>query len=261
MKGYGRIHAGYCQTNKFIRRNSSTIMAIGGCVSLVGAVVFAVKASPKAKVLLEEAENAKKEPLTKAEIVMVATPVYLPAITMCIFTMVLVLGADVFNRRQKASLIGAYTALQKTYKEHQEKVKEIFGEEANDVVRRAIAKTKLEECKTTDMKNDECWFCIPELDVEFKATQMEVVLAEYHFNRNFVLRGYADVKEMLEFFEAPAIPYGNSIGWSLDAGFIYGYQWVDFEHEKVGEKDGIELWQIRMPFSPTADYLETEWYT
>lgn len=261
MKGHRRIRKRYCRANRFIRRNSSTIMTIGGCVGLIGTVVFTIKATPKAKVLLEEAETSKNEPLTKTEVLMVVSPVYLPAVTMCIFTIALILGADTFNRKQKASMIGAYAALQKTYKEHQEKVKEIFGEEANDVVRRAIVKTKLEECKTTDMKNDECWFCIPELDVEFKATQMEVVLAEYHFNRNFVLRGYADVKEMLEFFEAPAIPYGNSIGWSLDAGFIYGYQWVDFEHEKVGEKDGIELWQIWMPFSPTADYLETEWDT
>lgn len=259
MKGTRRIHKACCRSRKFVRRNSSTIMTIGGCLGLITTVIFAVKATPKARDLLEEAEELKQEPLTKTEIVTVVTPVYLPAAMTGIFTLSLILGADILNRRQKASMMGAYAALQKTYNEHREKVKELFGEDADAVVRRAIAKDKLEHCKTTDMKEDECWFSIPEFDVEFKSTQTQVVLGEYHFNRNYALRGYADVKEMLEFLDAPAIPYGDSIGWSEEAGIQYGYKWVDFEHELIGEKDGIELWKIWLPFSPTADYMEVEW--
>ena len=254
MKGLRRIHRACCRSNKFVRRNSTTIMTVSGCVGIITTVFFAVKATPKARELLNEAEKFKGDTLTKTEMVTVVAPVYLPAIITGISTVTLILGADILNRRQKASMIGAYAALQKTYDNHREKVKELFGEDADTIVRKAIAKDMSKECKTENLKEKEYWFYIPEFDVRFKATEMQVVLGEYHFNRNLALRGYADVKELLEFLGSPPIDYGTSIGWSEEAGMVYGYRWVDFDHLF---NDGEYL--ISLPFAPTADYMECEW--
>ena len=65
------------------------------------------------------------------------------------------------------------------------------------------------------------------------------------------MRGYADVKELLEFLQAPPIEYGTSIGWSMDID--YDLNWIDFEHKLEG--DEYIIW---MPFAPTADYMECE---
>ena len=91
----------------------------------------------------------------------------------------------------------------------------------------------------------------------FESTEEDVVLAEYHFNRNFVLRGYAELNELYEFLNLSPTESGAVLGWSIGAGEVfYGYQWIDFEHRKVIREDGAEYYAITMPFIPTADYMD-----
>lgn len=253
MKGMGRLHRTYCQSSKFVKRNSTTIMTIGGCVGFVATIIFAAQAVPKARELLNEAEMKKGDELTKVEMVTVAVPAYGKAVVTGIFTVTLVLGADFLNRKQKASMIGAYTALQKLYHEHRDKVGELFGTDANDIVDREIIKDKKSEYETNELGEKEFWFYIPEFDVRFKSTEKQVILGEYHFNRNYILRGYANVKELLVFLNAPSIEYASSIGWSEEAGSYYDYHWVDFIHKLEGDE-----YIIYLPFAPTADYMECE---
>ena len=136
MKRMRRLHRAYCQSNKFVKRNSTTIMTIGGCVGFVATIILAAQAVPKARELLDEAEMEKGDRLTKVEIVTVAAPAYSKAVITGVSTMSLILGADFLNRKQKASMIGAYTALQKLYNEHRDKVGELFGADANDILDR-----------------------------------------------------------------------------------------------------------------------------
>ena len=253
MKGMRQLHRAYCQSSKFVKRNSTTIMTIGGCVGFVATIIFAVQAVPKARELLNEAEMKKGDELTKVEIVTVAAPAYSKAVVTGISTVTLILSADFLSRKQKASMIGAYTALQKLYNEHRDKVGELFGADANDIVDREIIKDKKSKYKTDELGEKEFWFYIPEFNVRFKSTEKQVILGEYHFNRNYALRGYADVNELLEFLNAPSIEYGTSIGWSMEAGIAYGYNWIDFEHKLEGNE-----YIIWLPFAPTADYMECE---
>lgn len=251
MKRMRRLHRAYCQSSKFVKRNSTTIMTIGGCVGFVATIILAAQAVPKARELLDEAEMKKGDGLTKVEIVTVVAPAYSKAVITGVSTMSLILGADFLNRKQKASMIGAYTALQKLYNEHRDKVGELFGADANDIIDREKIKDKKSKYKTDELGEKEFWFYIPEFDVRFKSTEKQVILGEYHFNRNYALRGYADVKELLEFLQAPPIEYGTSIGWSMDID--YDLNWIDFEHKLEG--DEYIIW---MPFAPTADYMECE---
>lgn len=251
MKRMRWLHRSYCQSSKFVKMNTTTIMTIGGCVGFVATIILAAQAVPKARELLDEAETKKGDELTKVEIVTVAAPAYSKAVITGVSTMSLILGADFLNRKQKASMIGAYTALQKLYNEHRDKVGELFGADANDIIDREKIKDKKSKYKTDELGEKEFWFYIPEFDVRFKSTEKQVILGEYHFNRNYALRGYADVKELLEFLQAPPIEYGTSIGWSMDID--YDLNWIDFEHKLEG--DEYIIW---MPFAPTADYMECE---
>lgn len=85
----------------------------------------------------------------------------------------------------------------------------------------------------------------------------DVIEAEYHFNRNFALRDYADLNELYSFLGLPQTEYGATVGWGRYAGeSVYGYQWVDFVHIKEHMDDGTEYYRISIPFGPTADYLD-----
>ena len=88
------------------------------------------------------------------------------------------------------------------------------------------------------------------------AYEKEIIDAEYHFNRNFTMRGYASLNELYEFLGMPQTEYGKSVGWTTSDGIF----WVDFEHRIVnnGDDGGPCVYSIWPIFELSADYLE-EW--
>ena len=105
----------------FLKKNGSTILTVAGGVGVVATSVMAVKATPKALYLLEQAKEEKGKELTKFEVVQVAGPVYIPSIIMGISTIACIFGANALNKRQQAALMSAYALLDNSYKEYYEK--------------------------------------------------------------------------------------------------------------------------------------------
>lgn len=93
----------------------------------------------------------------------------------------------------------------------------------------------------------------------FWSTIEDVREAEYHFNRNLALRGYAELNEFYEFLGLEPTAFGATVGWSLEAGAaFYGYSWVDFYHEYYpsDDPDIPPYYTICVPFGPTADFMD-----
>ena len=87
----------------------------------------------------------------------------------------------------------------------------------------------------------------------FESSVSNVVLAMYHLNRNFVLRGTCVLNEFYEFLGLEPIE-GGLIGWDVYTGFEnYGYQWIDFYFNKLTTDDGLEVYEIVFAFEPTED--------
>ena len=252
----------YYASRRFLKRNSSTILTCIGAVGVVTTAVLTGKATPKAMQALEVAKKERNEDLTKLEVVQVAGPSYIPAAAVGLSTIICIFGANAISRRQQAALISAYALLENSYKEYQNKVAEMHGSEANTQIRDAIVKDKYEEADPPkpDEEKETCLFYEEHYGKFFESTKEDVLAAEYHFNRNFVLRGYACLNEFLDFLGVGPIEGGNVVGWSMIAGdLFYGYQWVDFNHELATLDDGLECYIIKMPFPPTADFLELDY--
>ena len=243
------------KTQLFLKRNSSTILTGIGVVGVVATSVMAVKATPKAMQLIEQAKEEKGEELTKFEVVNVAGPAYIPAVVMGASTIACIVGANILSRRQQASLMSAYAVLDSSYKDYKKKLKELYGEEADTEIRHEIVKDKYREEYILDEDGDELFFdsvtaCL------FHSTTEKVLAAENRFNKNYMLSGYASVTEYCDTLGIPRKDWSSEFGWSLDAGgAFYGYSWLDFIHEKVVTDDGIECTIITLSSEPTADYL------
>ena len=106
----------------FVEKNGPTFLTCIGSIGVVVTSVMAIKATPKAIVLLEDARDEKGDDLTKFEKVMVAGPAYIPTMIVGASTIACVFGANILNRRQQAALMSAYALLDSTYKEYQSKV-------------------------------------------------------------------------------------------------------------------------------------------
>src|SRR5450756_64940 len=113
-----------------IGMNSPTILSGMAVAGVVGTVVLAVKATPKATVSVSEAEISKNVwteaqadahtkgipvddyvPLTSKEIVQATWKLYLPAAISGTATIACIIGANQIGLRRNAALLGAYLSL------------------------------------------------------------------------------------------------------------------------------------------------------
>lgn len=238
----------------FIRRNSSTILTCVGGAGVVVTSVLAVKATPKAILLLEKAEEEKGEELTKFEKVCVAGPSYIPSMVVGVSTVACIFGANALSKRQQASLMSAYAFLDSSYKEHKNKVKELFGDDANDQVSEEIAKDKYAE-KPINAANNKLLYYDEYSKRFFESTPAEVQRAEYELNRMIVMQDAAYLNEWYSLLGLDPVDGGYSLGWAADVcSDCYWQPWVDFAHGRITMDDGTECISIVMLCEPIMDF-------
>lgn len=253
------------QVQLFTKRHGATVLTCIGSVGVVATTVSAVKATPKAIRLLEEAKKEKGEELTKVEKIKIAGPKYVPTVLLGVGTLACIFGANVMNKKQQAALVSAYTLLDSSYKEYKQKLKELYGEEAHENIVNAIAVEKAKEvgitagcfatntCLTDDEAcGDPVLFYDEWSNRYFESTIEQVITAEYHINRNLVLGGLVILNEFYDFLGLDHTDYGSELGWTVEDELY----WIDFNHRKVELDDGLECYIIEAPWGPSMDWKE-----
>lgn len=250
------------QSKTFLSRNASTILTCLGGIGVVGTVIMAVKATPKALTLIEEAKEEKGEELTKLEVVNVAGPVYIPTVLVGAATIACVFGANIMNKHQQATLMGAYALLDSSYKDYKNKVDELYGKEAGERVREEIAKDKY----TGDGKlldDDKELFYDFYSGRYFESTKEAVLWAEYETNRALYVNGAVSLGEFYDFLGLEYKPEYDVIGWTCcQLEEMYWHPWIEFDHEETvidedpDGNEGLECTIINLPLDPVIDYLE-----
>lgn len=247
------------KTPKFKRRSKQPfIWAVAASIGLFGAVGLAIYETPKAVELLKEAKqtNYGRE-IKPSEKVKLLFPIYIPVVATTLFTLGAIFAGYGVSRKMYAGLASAYGVLAKNYRDYQSKVKDVCGEEVHINILREIAKDHCDICPSPEETvgfDDVVTFYDELSNRYFQSTKLAVRNAEYHLNRNFILKGYATLNEFYEFIGIDKVEGGDNIGWTADAGAeFYGYQFIDFEHEDVVLEDGMECCILSCVFPPTAD--------
>lgn len=253
---------------QFWRHNAPTILTYLGGIGLIATAVMSAKATTKAIERIKEVEEEKGGELSKWELTKSAAPAYIPALLLGTGTLACIFGANLLNKKHQASLISAYTLLDRSYKQYQHKLIELYGEDTHQDVLGAIAIENAKEvgisapgiCSNSTLYLDEESCGETRLFYEgfgqryFESTLEQVISAEYHLNRNYTLRGSATVNELYEFLGLEPFDGGDDLGWETSSG-IY---WVDFDHRKVTTEKGLECYAIHMPFGPSLEWEEYE---
>lgn len=238
----------------FLRRNSATILTCVGAVGVVATSVMAVKATPKALMLLDEAKEEKGEELTKLETVKIAGPAYIPSVVLGVSTLACIFGANALSKRGQASIMSAYALADNSYKEYRKKVDELYGKEAGEQVRAEIVKDKYEdaEIEVTDGKRLYYDYYSGRY---FEATPAQVKNAEYELNRTLSMDYCVYLNEWYSMLGLEPLEQGFDFGWTIDANMdMYWQTWVDFKHEKTVMDDGLECIIISFMQEPVPDF-------
>lgn len=134
-----------------LSRNSSKILLGLGIAGAFTAVGFAITATPKAMILLDEKKKELGvEKLDAKTIVKTAAPVYIPtAISMAVSTGCII-GASSVNDRRNAALAAAYTMSETALRSYQDKVAATIGEDKAQEIKEAVALDKMAKCPEPD---------------------------------------------------------------------------------------------------------------
>lgn len=246
----------------FIKKNAPTILSCLGAIGVVATAVMAVKATPKALSLIENAEEEKGDKLSKWEKVNVAGPAYIPSVITGVATVACILGSNVISKRQQATLISAYALLDNSYREYKKKVDELYGEDAGKRVREKIAKDKYTGDVNLSDDNKELFFDFYS-GRYFKSTKEDVMWAQYETNRAMIVNGAVCLNEYYDFLGLEKIQEYELVGWSCgQIEETYWHPWIEFDYEKMvideesENSGGIECTVIYLPMEPFIDYLE-----
>lgn len=246
----------------FIKRNASTILTCLGAVGVVATTVMAVKETPKALTLLENAKEEKGEELTKFEKVKVAGPVYIPSVITGAATIACIFGSNVISKNQQAALMSAYALLDSSYKEYKKKTDELYGEEAGKQIRGEIAKDKYTGDEAS-LDDDKELFYDFYSGRYFESTKQEVLWAQYETNRSMFVNYSVGVNEYYDLLGLEPLPEYEMLGWTCgQIEEMYWHPWIEFDNEETviepesEYNEGMKCTIIHMPFEPFIDYLE-----
>lgn len=237
-----------------IKKHSPEILTGIGIAGMITTTVMAVRATPKALILIEERkEEIGAEKLEAMDMVRTTWACYIPAAITGTLSVVCLIGANSVNARRNAALATAYTLSESALKDYQGKVIEMFGEKKNETVKDAMAKDKVEknpvvtrEVIITEKGNTLCYDAIS--GRYFKSDIEKIKKAECELNRQILDDMYVSLNDFYYEIGLDSVKLGDELGWNVDSGYI------DLSFSSQLASDGTPCLVIDYSVAPRYDY-------
>ena len=237
----------------FLKAHSPTILTVIGSTGVVITAVLAVKGTPKALKLIEEAKMTKGDELTVGETVQAAWKPYIPAAISCVSTILCIVGANYLNIQKQKNLMSAYMLLDNAFKEYRNRVSERYGEEVDEEFSHDLVRKQLEEME--GIYTETLFFEFNSMRF-FEANIHKVLQAEYKAKLQFAQYEHLTLNDYYSYLGIEPSPYGEAMGWSK-----YQMQTeehvddLEFTYERVIMSNGIVCYNIITNVSPTMDHF------
>ena len=208
-----------------MKKHSPEILTGIGIAGMITTAVMAVKATPKALILIEEKkEELDTDTLSGKEIVKTAWPCYIPSAVICSVSIICLIGASSTNRRRNTALATAYAISESTLKEYQEKVVESVGDKKEKSIRESIANDKVvknpvrEVILTEKGGNTTCYDVLS--GRYFKSDKDTITRAVNELNRRMRDEMYISLNDFYYEIGLDSTKMGDMLGWNIDKGYI-----------------------------------------
>lgn len=235
--------AGIKKIQKVLTRKSPEILTGIGIAGVITTTVLAVKATPKALRLIDEAEHKKavawnnenpdydngadRIKLTKTETVKAAWKPYIPAVVTGVCSVACIIGANSVHLRRNAALATAYQLSTTAFNEYKEKVVETIGEKKEKVVRQNIAKDKVEKNPVSKTEvfvtgNGTSLFYDPLSGRYFESdmNKVEKAVNSLNWSMNNGNEPYISLTQLYDELGLSHTGVSDEIGWKVEDGNI-----------------------------------------
>lgn len=239
-------------------KNTPGILVGVGIVGMVSTTILAVRATPKAMLLIEaKKKELDVESLTPVETVKTTWKCYIPAAVTGAMSTACLIGASSVSARRNAALATAYNLTRVALNDYKDAVVETIGEKKERVVRDVVAKKKVErdpvtstEVIVTERGTTLCYDGV--FGRYFRSDIDTIKRAVNELNRSIVSSMYASLNEFYDAIGLPPVEIGDKLGWNVDDGQIE----VDFSSQLA--TDGTPC--LVISFNVAPDYGYSKFY-
>lgn len=248
------IAAGIRNLQLAVKKHSPEILTGIGIAGMITTTVMAVRATPKALILIDKKKDeVGADELTTKEVIKTAWTCYIPTAVTGTVSIFCLIGANSVNMRRRAALATAYTLSESALKEYQEKVVEAIGEKKELSIKDAVAKEKIEknpvsnhEVIITEKGNTLCYDAVS--GRYFRSDIDKLKKAENELNRRMRDEMYISLNEFYYEIGLTGISIGDEIGWNIDKGYI------DLSFSSQLAEDGTPCLVIGYRIEPRYDF-------
>lgn len=208
------------------KKHSPEILIGMGIAGAASSVIFAVKATPKAMILLEEKrQELGVEKLEAKEIIKTAAPVYIPTAVSFGVSVACIVGASSMNARRNAALTAAYTMSESALRTYRDKVLETMGEDKEREIRQKAAieqQQSTPEPQTLVVSSAAGQLkCFDSLSGRyFVSTKNEIDKAVNEFNRQLRDDMRISLNDWYDLIGLDTNKLGDMLGWDIERGYV-----------------------------------------
>lgn len=207
------------------QKHSPAILTGIGIAGMITGTVLAVKATPKALILIEEQkEEMEATELPRKEILKTVWKCYIPAAAVETMSVACLICASSTNARRNAAIATAYALSESTLKEYQEKVIETIGEKKEKSVREAIMQDKVDRDPVRDViitQKSGNTICYDVMSARyFKSDMDKIEKAVNDLNRRMRDECYILLNDFYYELGLDDTKAGSLLGWNIDNGYI-----------------------------------------
>lgn len=224
-----------------------------GIAGGITATVLAVKETPKAIELIDEAKREKatqqlremKEDatvtdliksteLTPVETVQAVWKVYIPSFLIGSASVACLIGANSVHASRHAALYSAYKLSETALSEYKDKVKEVLPEKKVKEIKQKIAEDKVDKAivnEPSEIRNNvivagdgDIWFIDPFSNQEFLSTTVAIREAIVRLNNRMRTEMFVSLTDLYDEIDNPRLcrtATSDNLGWCVDDGDIY----------------------------------------
>lgn len=214
-----------------VGKHSPEILTGVGIAGMISTTVLAVKATPKAMVLIEERNKLELEEdedfykLGVVETVKVAWKPYIPAVLLGVASTACLISANTVSAKRTAALATAYKLSEAALTEYKEKVVETIGEKKAKTIKENIVKGKIEKDPVSNKEviitGSGETLCYDVMSGRyFKSDIDKLRKAENIINRTITYDMYASLNEFYCEVGLKPTKQGDDLGWNMDDGLL-----------------------------------------
>ena len=208
----------------FLGKHSPEILTGIGITGMITSTILAVKATPKALLLIEnKKKELQTEELTGVETVKAAWKPYVPSIGVATTSIACIIFASRINYKRNAALATAYSLSERAFSKYREKVIETIGEKREKVVKEKVAQEHLDKQPKSQVivTSNGDTLCMDVMSGRYFKSDMESIKqAVNKLNRRLVYENYISLNEFYGEIGLEDVKNGELLGWNIDSGLI-----------------------------------------